>query len=105
MQLVFKDIIVKNCDTKDNCESSSVSHEMMEILNGCNFEGSLLNDARSIVHVSRCVGDLGTVDVSIMSAKVLLNNLKISYCICMYRLICQRIHLELIQKEMFQFLI
>ena len=43
---------------------------MKNVLNQCSFEGSLLNDTRSKVLVSRCVSDTGTVDVSIMSKKV-----------------------------------
>ena len=43
---------------------------MMNILNKCSFEGTLINDVRSRVHVSKCVGDTGIVDVSIMSERV-----------------------------------
>ena len=31
-----------------------------------------MNDVRSKVHVSRCIGDTGTVDVSIMSKRVMI---------------------------------
>ena len=42
----------------------------MNMLNKCSFEGSLMNDVRSRVHVSKCVGDTGIVDISIMSERV-----------------------------------
>ena len=50
----------------------------MNRLNKCSFEGSLMNDVKSKVHVSKCVGDAGTVDVSIMSKRVIKIVLKLA---------------------------
>ena len=50
---------------------------MMNRLNKCSFEGYLMNDVKSKVHVSKCVGDAGTVDVSIMSKRVIYHYLEI----------------------------
>ena len=52
---------------------------MMNRLDKCSFEGSLMNDVKSKVHVSKCVGDTGTIDVSIMSKRVIYHYLEICF--------------------------
>ena len=56
----------------------------MNRLNKCSFEGSLMSDVKSKVHVSKCVGDTGTVDVSIMSKRVISTYLEIDSEVLVY---------------------
>ena len=43
-----------------------------------------MNDVKSKVHVSKCVGDTGTVDVSIMSKRVISTYLEIDSEVLVY---------------------
>ena len=43
-----------------------------------------MNDVKSKVHVSKCVGAAGTVDVSIMSKRVIFNYLEIDFQVLVY---------------------
>ena len=52
----------------------AITEEQEEEVTRCSFEGRLLSDPHSMVHVSGCP-DLGNMDISLMSNTVTLNNL------------------------------